>query len=218
MSSACTPCSPATQLHRLSSMPTRVRVTYRLNFILMAIFDCDDFVMLFHVSVALKAVQQLSVENVESEGSIRVRWRGVSGVQAYRLVWGPFTGPTSSIKVYSIQYICSAITNINLSFFCVCVYLRPNCGDCRSRWGHWVLHFVQTTVWHRVHYYHHPTVSGQHWGPCSDSPVQDRYVCSHLQIHKIIIFITETYLLNYTNMACEVGATFIHLFSNPWSR
>lgn len=46
--------------------------------------------MFLHVSVRLEAVQ-LSVET-ESEGSVRVRWRGVSGVRAYRLVWGPFTG------------------------------------------------------------------------------------------------------------------------------
>lgn len=47
--------------------------------------------MLLLVSVRLEAVQQLSVETV-SEGSVRVRWRGVGGVRAYRLVWGPFTG------------------------------------------------------------------------------------------------------------------------------
>lgn len=50
------------------------------------------FVFLFSlVSVRLEAVQQLSVETV-SEGSVRVRWRGVSGVRGYSLVWGPFTG------------------------------------------------------------------------------------------------------------------------------
>lgn len=43
------------------------------------------------VLVSLEVVQQLSVET-ESEGSVRVRWRGVSGARAYRLVWGPFTG------------------------------------------------------------------------------------------------------------------------------
>ncbi|XP_059186339.1 collagen alpha-1(VII) chain [Centropristis striata] len=42
-------------------------------------------------TLRLEAVQQLSVET-ESEGSVRVRWRGVSGARAYRLVWGPFTG------------------------------------------------------------------------------------------------------------------------------
>lgn len=47
--------------------------------------------VLFHVSVRLEAVQQLTVET-ESEDSVLVRWRGVSGAQAYRLVWGPFTG------------------------------------------------------------------------------------------------------------------------------
>lgn len=47
--------------------------------------------MFLHVSVRLEAVQQLSVET-ESEGSVRVRWRGVTGARAYRLVWGPFTG------------------------------------------------------------------------------------------------------------------------------
>uniref|UniRef100_A0A3B4FDU4 Fibronectin type-III domain-containing protein n=1 Tax=Pundamilia nyererei TaxID=303518 RepID=A0A3B4FDU4_9CICH len=43
------------------------------------------------MSEYLEVVQQLSVET-ESEGSVRVRWRGVSGARAYRLVWGPFTG------------------------------------------------------------------------------------------------------------------------------
>lgn len=38
-----------------------------------------------------EAVQQLSVETV-SEQSVRVRWQGVGGARAYRLVWGPFTG------------------------------------------------------------------------------------------------------------------------------
>ncbi|XP_027135501.1 collagen alpha-1(VII) chain isoform X2 [Larimichthys crocea] len=42
-------------------------------------------------TLRLEAVQQLTVET-ESEGSVRVRWRGVSGARAYRLVWGPFTG------------------------------------------------------------------------------------------------------------------------------
>ncbi|KAK9529079.1 hypothetical protein VZT92_013196 [Zoarces viviparus] len=42
-------------------------------------------------TLRLEAVQQLSVET-ESEGSVRVRWRGVIGTRAYRLVWGPFTG------------------------------------------------------------------------------------------------------------------------------
>ncbi|KAJ8265290.1 hypothetical protein COCON_G00143890 [Conger conger] len=39
----------------------------------------------------LQAVQQLSVQTV-SERSVRVLWKGVAGVRAYRLVWGPFTG------------------------------------------------------------------------------------------------------------------------------
>ncbi|XP_039971818.1 collagen alpha-1(VII) chain isoform X2 [Xiphias gladius] len=42
-------------------------------------------------TLRLEAVKQLSVET-ESEGSVRLRWRGVSGARAYRLVWGPFTG------------------------------------------------------------------------------------------------------------------------------
>ncbi|KAI9522930.1 hypothetical protein NQZ68_032492 [Dissostichus eleginoides] len=42
-------------------------------------------------TLRLEAVEQLSVET-ESEGSVRVRWRGVRGARAYRLVWGPFTG------------------------------------------------------------------------------------------------------------------------------
>lgn len=47
--------------------------------------------MFWHLSVRLEAVKQLSVET-ESEGSVLLRWRGVSGARAYRLVWGPFTG------------------------------------------------------------------------------------------------------------------------------
>ncbi|KAG7493506.1 collagen alpha-1(VII) chain [Solea senegalensis] len=42
-------------------------------------------------TLRLEAVKQLSVET-ESEGSVVLRWRGVSGARAYRLVWGPFTG------------------------------------------------------------------------------------------------------------------------------
>ncbi|KAG7232561.1 hypothetical protein INR49_008400 [Caranx melampygus] len=42
-------------------------------------------------TLRLEAVTQLSVETA-SEGSVRLRWRGVSGARAYRLVWGPFTG------------------------------------------------------------------------------------------------------------------------------
>lgn len=50
------------------------------------------------VSVRLEAVQQLSVETV-SEGSVRVWWRGVSGVKAYSLVWGPITGQQQACDV-----------------------------------------------------------------------------------------------------------------------
>lgn len=50
------------------------------------------------VSVRLEAVQQLSVATV-SEGSVRVRWSGVNGVRAYRLVWGPFTGQQEASAV-----------------------------------------------------------------------------------------------------------------------
>uniref|UniRef100_A0A4W5L699 Collagen, type VII, alpha 1 n=1 Tax=Hucho hucho TaxID=62062 RepID=A0A4W5L699_9TELE len=42
-------------------------------------------------TLRLEAAQQLSVETV-SERSVWVRWRGVGGARAYRLVWGPFTG------------------------------------------------------------------------------------------------------------------------------
>lgn len=52
---------------------------------------CIQQVSVCSRSVRLEAVQQLSVET-ESEGSVRVRWRQVGGVRAYRLVWGPFTG------------------------------------------------------------------------------------------------------------------------------
>uniref|UniRef100_A0A3B5MQU2 Collagen, type VII, alpha 1 n=1 Tax=Xiphophorus couchianus TaxID=32473 RepID=A0A3B5MQU2_9TELE len=49
-------------------------------------------------TVSLEAVQQLTVETV-SEGSIRVKWRRVSGAQAYRLVWGPFTRSVETVEV-----------------------------------------------------------------------------------------------------------------------
>ncbi|CAL8401955.1 unnamed protein product [Arctogadus glacialis] len=42
-------------------------------------------------TLRLEPVQQLVVDT-ESESSVRVRWRGVSGARIYRLVWGPFTG------------------------------------------------------------------------------------------------------------------------------
>ncbi|CAL8338963.1 unnamed protein product [Merluccius merluccius] len=42
-------------------------------------------------TLRLEPVQQLVVDT-ESESSVRVRWRGVAGARAYRLVWGPFTG------------------------------------------------------------------------------------------------------------------------------
>uniref|UniRef100_A0A3B4YV77 Collagen, type VII, alpha 1 n=1 Tax=Seriola lalandi dorsalis TaxID=1841481 RepID=A0A3B4YV77_SERLL len=42
-------------------------------------------------TLRLEAVKQLSVET-DSEGSVRLRWRGVSGARTYRLVWGPFPG------------------------------------------------------------------------------------------------------------------------------
>eukprot|EP00066_Takifugu_rubripes_P022805 XP_011612071.1 PREDICTED: collagen alpha-1(VII) chain-like isoform X1 [Takifugu rubripes] len=42
-------------------------------------------------TLRLEAVQQLSVQTV-SEGSVRVRWRGVRGVKGYRLICGPLRG------------------------------------------------------------------------------------------------------------------------------
>lgn len=56
------------------------------------------------VSVRLEAVQQLAVETV-SEGSVRVRWRGVSGARAYRLVWGPFTGQDKADIKQHLAYL-----------------------------------------------------------------------------------------------------------------
>lgn len=47
------------------------------------------------MSVRLEAVRQLSVET-ESESSVRVLWRGVSGAVAYRLAWGAVTGQDSN--------------------------------------------------------------------------------------------------------------------------
>lgn len=60
--------------------------------------------MFLHVSVRLEAVQQLSVET-ESEGSVRVRWRGVSGARAYRLVWGPFTGQDKADTNQHLEFL-----------------------------------------------------------------------------------------------------------------
>ncbi|XP_073810467.1 collagen alpha-1(VII) chain isoform X1 [Danio rerio] len=42
-------------------------------------------------TLPLEGVQQLSVETI-STSSVRVRWTGVTGARAYRVVWGPFTG------------------------------------------------------------------------------------------------------------------------------
>ncbi|KAM9813472.1 uncharacterized protein col7a1 [Neosynchiropus ocellatus] len=62
-------------------------------------------------TLRLEAVQQLSVET-ESEGRVGVRWRGVSGAQAYRLVWGPFQGQdVDTVEVTGDQeyYFLSAL-------------------------------------------------------------------------------------------------------------
>lgn len=68
-------------------------------------------------------MQQLSVET-ESEGSVRVRWRGVSGARAYRLVWGPFTGRRThqtSFFFFNSMYLLRRISlHLCLCFF---VYL-----------------------------------------------------------------------------------------------
>lgn len=71
------------------------------------------------VSVRLGSVQQLSVET-QSEGSVRVRWRAVSGARAYRLVWGPFTGKQ---KVKSQQQFSNTH---NYILFFVCVHWGRN--------------------------------------------------------------------------------------------
>ncbi|KAJ8257173.1 hypothetical protein GJAV_G00182690 [Gymnothorax javanicus] len=42
-------------------------------------------------TLRLQAVRQLTVQTV-SDRSVRVLWKGVGGVRAYRLVWGPITG------------------------------------------------------------------------------------------------------------------------------
>lgn len=63
--------------------------------------------MFLLVSVHLESVQQLSVETV-SERSVRVRWRGVSGVRAYSLVWGPFTGQREASIVVPCLHMCCA--------------------------------------------------------------------------------------------------------------
>lgn len=60
--------------------------------------------MFLLVSVRLEAVQQLSVETV-SEGSVRVRWRGVSGVKAYSLVWGLITGQQEACDVVPCMHM-----------------------------------------------------------------------------------------------------------------
>lgn len=59
--------------------------------------------MFLHVSVRLEAVQQFSVET-ESEGSVRLRWRGISGARAYRLVWGPFPGQDEEHSIKHNQH------------------------------------------------------------------------------------------------------------------
>ncbi|XP_053723610.1 collagen alpha-1(VII) chain isoform X2 [Synchiropus splendidus] len=62
-------------------------------------------------TLRLEAIQQLSVES-ESEGRVGVRWRGVSGAQAYRLVWGPFQGQdvdTAEVPGDQEYYFLSAL-------------------------------------------------------------------------------------------------------------
>jgi len=76
----------------------------------------ESLLMPLHVSVRLEAVQQLSVETV-SEGSVRLRWRSVSDAQAYRLVWGPFTGQNKgNIKQHLLFLIAFLLLQICIHF------------------------------------------------------------------------------------------------------
>lgn len=134
---------------------------------------CVCVFMFLHVSVGLEAVQQLSVET-ESEGSVRVRWGRVGGVTSYRLVWGPFTGqPTSNNSLRFCQSVFFFFLPLCISLYFYCSQ-RSKCGDCGACWRQWVSHFAQPAARHWVYRHYHPAVWGQHWGPCSDSQVQDR--------------------------------------------
>lgn len=71
------------------------------------------------VLVSLEVVQQLSVET-ESEGSVRVRWRGVSGARAYRLVWGPFTGRRTHQTAFFLTAFIYCVTYLYIFVFVFC--------------------------------------------------------------------------------------------------
>lgn len=75
------------------------------------------------VSVRLEAVQQLAVETV-SEGSVRVRWRGVSGARAYRLVWGPFTGQDKADIKQHLAYLTVKEFGYKYIFFFVFLFTK----------------------------------------------------------------------------------------------
>lgn len=135
--------------------------------------------MFLHMSVRLEAVKQLSVET-ESEGSVLLRWSGVSGARAYRLVWGPFTGQDKSRRRQTHRSSFPSALTFSLQI-CTIVYLfcyfsvqRSECGDCGGCRWQWVSHFVPSAARHRVHRHYHPAVWGQHRGTCSHCQVQNR--------------------------------------------
>lgn len=124
------------------------------------------------VLVSLEVVQQLSVET-ESEGSVRVRWRGVSGARAYRLVWGPFTGRRTHQTSFFLTAFIYCVTYLYIFVFVFCS-LRSWCRDRGGRWWHQLLHVVRCPARYWVHCYYYPTVRGKHRGLSNNGQIQDR--------------------------------------------
>lgn len=101
--------------------------TWGNGFQLISKCYCVCGFMFLHVPVRLEAVQQFSVEN-ESEGSVRLQWRGISGARAYRLVWGPFTGQdkADSIKHVNIFHFSYDLSLCIHYHFCFSIHKGRN--------------------------------------------------------------------------------------------
>lgn len=141
-----------------------------LRFVMDFIVLSNYYSKWLFILVPLEAVQQLSVE-IESVSSVRVRWRGVSGVRAYRLVWGPITGQEeATIWQHIVHPPLSPVLAHNSLFHS----RRSKCGDRGTCWWKRVLCFVRPAAWHWIYRHYHLVVWGRHWGLCSDNQVQDR--------------------------------------------
>lgn len=82
---------------------------------------CCCFCLCLLVLVRLEAVQQLSVKTL-SEGSVYVRWRGVSGVKGYRLICGPLRGQQAGRR----QPCCALFEYARCSIVCVFMIQKGN--------------------------------------------------------------------------------------------